>query len=482
MWDELLQRMSASGGSPAMLAEVLSRVALADGPVSRSVISKGGMLFHPAGLAVGTVKKAADGLVGENLLAEEGTAPGRQPGPPATALRLGDEWAIIGIHIDQQHEGRDALAGIICGLNRKPLTDLVLGEVPRKGDEHDLDRLAEEIHKLTRTLLRRLDGPRKFLGVGVEIGGHVWRGVVEDSVHAGWSQKVDLEKILMDVPELKGIPGVAENDTNALAIHGYYEHSFRQEPGKEPDIVLLAVLRQGVGGALILDDHTYRGVHGMAPEPGHLDVEYPEDNPAWTPPDTPSPAGPRTFGDECLCSTTDRKKYGHLDTLAVPARIEGQLAALKGAKVSLEKAAAEPRLLLSGNTYVASVEAVVLRRAGRALGRAIAHMINTLNPSQLVLRLPEALARPAAGSSGIDYLDAAESELNRAYSTGPADARGQHSLLTIQPYAEQQVALDGAVASATTVFNAFIEHAHGRDGCDTAGEGSQRPGPAGGRP
>jgi len=485
MWDELLERMSASGGSPGMLAEVFSRVALANGPVSRSVISKGGMLFRPAGLAVGTVKKAADGLVGENLLVEEGTAPERQPGPRAAALRLGDEWAIIGIHIDQQHEGPDALAGIICGLDRKPLTKLVLGEVPRKGDEHDLDRLGGEIRKLTRTLLQQLDGPRKFLGVGVEIGGHVWRGVVEDSVHAGWSKKVNLQRILadvfVDIPELKGVPGVAENDTNALAIHGYYEHSFRQERGKEPDIVLLAVLRQGVGGALILDDHTYRGVHGMAPEPGHLDVEYPEDNPAWTPPDTPSPAGPRAFGDECLCSATGRKKYGHLDTLAVPARIEGELAALKGMKVSLEKAAAEPRLLPSGDTYVASVEAVVLRRAGRALGRAIAHLINTLNPSQLVLRLPEALAKPAAGSSGIDYLDAAESELSRAYSSGLADVRGQHSLLTIQPYAERQIARDGAIASATTVFNAFIEHAHGRDGCDTPGEGGQRPGPAGGR-
>ena len=455
-----------------MLAEVLARVALADGPVPRSAISKGGMLFRPAALAVGTVKKAADGLVGEDLLVEEGTTAG-QPGPPATPLRLGDKWAIIGIHIDQQHDGPDALAGIICGLDRKPLTRLVPGEVPMKGGEHDLRDLAEGIRKLTETLLEELGEERKFLGVGVEIGGHVWRGVVEDSVHAGWSQKVDLQKILADVysniPELKRVPGVAENDVNALAIHGYYERTFREEPGKEPDIVLLAVLRQGIGGALILDDHTYRGVHGMAPEPGHLAVEYPEDIPMWDAPDTPRPGQARTFGHECLCSTRDRKKFGHLDTLAVPARIEGQLAALKGEKVSLEKAAAAPRLLPSGKTFVASDEAVVLRRAGRALGRAIAHTINTLNPSLLVLRLPEALARPAPGSSGNDYLDAAESEVDRAYSTGPDDARGEHFFLTIQPYAEQQVAHDGAVAAATTVFNAFIEHARGRDGCSTSG-------------
>ena len=44
LWDEQLKRMSQRGGSPGMLAEVLIRVALADGPVPRSAISKGGML------------------------------------------------------------------------------------------------------------------------------------------------------------------------------------------------------------------------------------------------------------------------------------------------------------------------------------------------------------------------------------------------------------------------------------------------------
>ena len=60
----------------------------------------------------------------------------------------------------------------------------------------------------------------------------------------------------------------------------------------------------------------------MAPEPGHLAVEYPE-QPPRTPAPTPGTTAGSTFGDECLCSTKDRKAYGHVDTLAVPARIEG---------------------------------------------------------------------------------------------------------------------------------------------------------------
>ena len=119
-----------------------------------------------------------------------------------------------------------------------------------KDHQHDLRELAEDICELTKTLLAPLDGSLKFLGVGVEIGGHVHRGVVRDSVHAGWSQPVPLQEMLTEllgrIPQLRGVPTVVENDVNALAMHGYYEGSF-----KELDVTLVTVFRQGVGGALI---------------------------------------------------------------------------------------------------------------------------------------------------------------------------------------------------------------------------------------
>ena len=229
---------------------MLTRAALAGKPVSRSAISKGSMLVRPSALASGTVGKAVEALIGEGLLAEEATKKSGQPGPPITPLRLGDTWAIIGFRVDQQHDGPDGLAGIICGLDRKPLTELLKGEVPTKGGRHDLRHLAGEVRKLTESLLAQLDGPRKFLGVGLEIGGHVHRGIVQDSVHAGWSQ-VDLQEILTGelggIAELRGVPAVVENDINALALHGSYEGSL-----DGLDVALVTVFRQGVGGALTL--------------------------------------------------------------------------------------------------------------------------------------------------------------------------------------------------------------------------------------
>ena len=464
-WEELLQTMSAGGGgSPAMLGKVLTRVALAGEPVPRSAISRGSMLSRPEPLASGTVGKAVDALAAKGILTEQDIRRSGQPGPPVVPLWLSDKWATIGIHIDQQHDGPDRLAGIICGLDRKPLTGLLNSEVPRKGDQHDRHGLAERIRTLTESLLAELNGPREFLGVGVEITGHVYHGIVQDSVHAGWSQMVDLEMMLAeqlgDIPALGGAPAVTENDANALAIHGYYDRGF-----DGLDVALVAVSRQGIGGALILDGRLYRGVHGMAPEPGHLAVEYPQDNPVWTPPPVPSTAEGRTFDDECLCSTRDRKAYGHVDTLAVPARIEGHLAALTGGKISLERAAAAPRAVPHENTFVLTDEAVVLRRAGRALGRAITYMINTFNPGQFVVRLPEALAEPGPQTAGTEYLAAVEHEVDGAYSTGPADARRQGGRLAVQRYAEEEAFHEGAMAAATAVLNAFIDHARGDDGC-----------------
>jgi predicted NBD/HSP70 family sugar kinase len=470
IWEDLLQSMSGGGSSPDMLRKVLTRIALASGPVSRSEIAKGSMRIRPAALASGTVSKAADALRAEEMLIEGAPVKG-QPGPPIKPLRLdSDTWAIVGIHIDQQRDGPDTLTGIICGLDRQPLIEPQEYPVPKEDGQHDLRDLAEHVCEFTKVLLDQLAGPRRFLGVGVALGGHVHRGKVLDSTHARWDEPVNLGKTLREelrsnIPELRDVPVVVENDVNTLAIHGYYERSF-----DGLHVALVAVFRQGVGGALTVDGRMYRGVRGMAPEPGHLAAEYPQDEPGWQPPPTPSSATGRTFADECLCSALERKAYGHVDTLASPARIEGELAARKaGEKVSLEKAAATPLAVPgAGDQLVFAEEAVVLRRAGRALGRGLADMINILNPEKLVLLLPEALARPIPQSSGGEYLDAVEREIDGAYSTGARDARGGHLRLTVESYADDQLARDGAVAAATTAFNAFIEHARGSDGCRRA--------------
>ena len=175
-------------------------------------------------------------------------------------------------------------------------------------------------------------------------------------------------------PQLTGVPVIVENDVNALAIHSYYERRL-----KGPSAALVVVFRKGVGGALILDGRPYRGSSGMAPEPGHLAVDYPKDPDGSRPPPGEASEG-RTFDDECMCSTKDHKMYGHVDTLATPSRIEGHLAALKPDErtITQEQAAAAPRALLMEDRFVLTEEAQVLRRAGRALGRDLRTLSTSL--------------------------------------------------------------------------------------------------------
>jgi len=467
--------VSGSGISHEMLGKVLYRVALAKEPVPRSEISKGSMVPYAPVLASGTVTKAADVLIRHGLLTELDTRRG-QVGPPTRPLALGGPaWALVGIHVDQQHDGPDTLTGVICGLDRKVLAGPELLEVPKDENKHDPRGLAQGIRELTEKLLARTAGlpgrsdRQRLLGVGVELGGHVFRGKVIDSTHAQWSQPVNLGEALTEElgksPDLEGVPVIVENDVNALAIHRYYQHSFDGN-----DVVLVAVFQQGVGGALIVDSRTYRGSNGMAPEPGHLAIDYPR---------IPEGAGKRplaldtgkrlAFDDECLCSSRDHRMFGHVDTVATPSRIEGQLAAVLGGEVRLAEAAKAPRAVPGAEPghLAVSEEAKIMHRAGRGLGRGLAHIINIINPGQIVLLLPEPLALPAPGSSGTEYVEAAEREMDNAYSTGPNDARGGegHLRLTVHSYVDDNVAHEGAVAAATAAFNAFTEHARGLDGC-----------------
>ena len=477
-WTALLLSMttgrgSGSGVSASMIGKVLERAALAPEPASRSEISKGTMLENPDDLAAGAVGKAVDALLEQGLLQEETRVGNGRPGPPRMPLRVGSpRWIMAGIHLDQQHEGPDRLTGILCGLDRQPIGSPMSLEILREDGKHSLRGLVQGGRVLIEELLERAaelaghDPKQELLGVGVELGGHLFRGQLIDSTHAQWSQSVDLSAALAEgfseAPDLVDVPIIVENDINALAIHGYYEGTLTGS-----NAVLIVVLRKGVGGALILDGRNYRGIHGMAPEPGHITVEYPTISDRDRPPMRAGADQGLAFDDECACSTKDHMTYGHVDTLATPSRIEGQLANLKPDKrsISLEQAAAMRRAVPVGDQLVICEEAKVLDRAGRALGRVLAHIVNIVNPGQLVLLLPEALATPAPQSSGSEYLEAAERELDGAYSTGPADARGGGIRLTVHGYAEDTLACDGAVAAATAAFNAFIEHARELDGC-----------------
>jgi predicted NBD/HSP70 family sugar kinase len=106
----------------------------------------------------------------------------------------------------------------------------------------------------------------------------------------------------------------------------------------------------------------------------------------------------------------------------------------------------------------------VFARSGAALGRALAHVSNTVNPSRIVTYMPSPLAQPKPGTAAAAYSSAVYQEVTSAFAAG-----NQDGYLTIRPLPAkpEELALRGARAAAVCVLESFIEHALRLDGCTT---------------
>jgi len=156
----------------------------------------------------------------------------------------------------------------------------------------------------------------------------------------------------------------------------------------------------------------------------------------------------------CSCG-----QFGHIDTLATPLRITDEFGG-----GSLEKIAEIDPL---DQDFGLAHE--VFRRGGAALGRALAHVSNTVDPSRIITYLPGPLAEPKPDTAAAAYLTAMREEATRAFA-----ASSQTDYLTIRPFPAkpEDAALLGARAAAVCVLESFIEHALRLDGCST---GLRRP-------
>jgi predicted NBD/HSP70 family sugar kinase len=465
MWTELLRR-GAAGSSPGVstsaLGRVFARVMLAGGlsgaGVPRVRIGKGEMLLRPTTLAPGTVSKASAALLDAKLLTELKQTPGERGGPTLPLALDGTNWAVIGVHVEDRSRQLQLLHGVLTRLNGEEIcqaTETLAAHDPRD----DEATLVDGVHALVETLLGEAGTIRQLLGIGIEVAGHVfYNGDIILETEGKNPDRLQIGKALADKLQL---PIVIENDINARAIQALYHNQF-----KNLNAALIEVLDEGVGAALLIDGHIYRGSSGMAMEIGHLTVDYPAAPSAVVlGADTRTRVGNpgeqlRRFVDPCLC---DSQAFGHVDTRATPSRIRGELGT-----ADIEAAADIPGLAPEPDkpdTFRLSKEGAVFRQAGTALGLGLAQIVNIVNPGQLLLRLPSTLANAVPLSSGAQYLAAVESAISQSYSTGAQDARGETHRLTVEAVDPPRVAHDGARAAATAVLHRFIEHAVERDGC-----------------
>jgi predicted NBD/HSP70 family sugar kinase len=458
-WLDVLVR--GSGVGQEVLGEVLARTSLrAPEETSRVEIALGNPVAHrPADEGVipqGSVSKAVKALLGVGLI-EEGERLLRNPdGRTLSPLRLGSGYAVAGVKVVLSREQPRRVTTALFGLDNSRVfatatdvagswdvvTDLIYLQVTSLKNECDRDRVGRGLR------------PLQLFGVGVGLGAPVRDGQVMPLSSNGNNTPIPLSARLHQLFEAdssfnRPVPVMVENDVDALAVL-----SIHQIHNADPDVVVVGVFDEQIGGGLIMDGRLRRGSNGRAMQIGHLAVDFPvgEEHERQIPGDGAAQfsAAEAGFNARCSCG-----RFGHVDTIATPQRILGEFGGGTLEQVS-EIDSHDPKFQRAS---------VVFTKSGAALGRAVAHVSSTVNPRKIIMYSPAALAEPKPDSAGAAYLTAVRAEAVRAFG---ASSQPDYLIIHSFPQDPEGIALLGAKAAAACVLESFVEHALRLDGCRPA--------------
>jgi predicted NBD/HSP70 family sugar kinase len=233
------------GRQPDDLAAALIGLIGTRGPLSRAEASRL-LKVSPA-----RITQATRPLVDAGVLAESGTIPSGG-GRPAILL-------------DITNGRRRALGGKVTP-NHLAFARVDLAGMAGEACSIDLDmRASGAIDRIVDTLATQVrDGDEELLGIGLALPGSPDRNGLVTSAILGWN-RIPLATMIMHAT---GLPVFVENDVNALAIAAQL-----YDDGPAADDRLLVTIGYGIGCALTLDGHVYRGAHGSAGELGHIVVQ-----------------------------------------------------------------------------------------------------------------------------------------------------------------------------------------------------------------
>jgi predicted NBD/HSP70 family sugar kinase len=433
---ELAGRIAGKGKlvGGATQAEVLWQIAQHAGVAARGDIATN------AALSTATVSKAVAILIREKLV-DDGVEQGqRKPGAP---LRWAERYAAAGVVITTRDGHPVEFLGTVTTLDGKPLPAFAGGakrepitSVAQKESDPQgvLDELGVFIKGLLQEAASRSPAAR-VLGCGVSVGGHVDGGIVRKSFNTGWKDDFDLKTALAEWLKREGLPldVVVENDVTSDAVL----MNLTSAPAKS--YVLVAMFRDGVGGAVVVKGRTWRGSHGLAGEIGHIYVGSRGGN------------GKSLLdrGEEprCRCG-----QVGCLEAFATPLAMFSRAHPERGDGLTCgEQAFKELFTKLASRPQTDTEVTDIFREGGTALARGLAAVILWLDPEMIFLYLPPALAEENPFlNAGKSYLDAVHAELSHIFSIGDTTP------LIIFPKTELQLEELGAEAAASTVLRQLL--------------------------
>ena len=319
----------------------------AERPVSRSEVAE------VLGVSRSKVSMEVGRLIELGLLVEDGLAES-DGGRRSSLLRIPRSAGLIAC-VDLGATSTDVavatLGGEILAHGGEP-SDI------KDGPRVVLDRAKELLAGL---LLDQGSEPRDVLAVGVGVPGPVEQasGLLKSPpIMPGW----DGFPIRSVFAEEYAAPVFVDNDVNVMALG---EH--RGGVGRGVDNVLFVKIGTGIGGAIIADGRLYRGTQGCAGDIGHICAD---------------PDGP-----VCLCGNR-----GCLEAMAGAPAIaaKAERCAKSGASAALRRTLEERGGLDARDVGAAAAlgdhhALDIIRESGRIVGRVLATLVSTLNPSLVIV-------------------------------------------------------------------------------------------------
>jgi glucokinase-like ROK family protein len=200
-------------------------------------------------------------------------------------------------------------------------------------------------------------------GIGVGVPGIVdpQSGRIGDEAH----HVADLhgQPLAAQLAERFGLPAFVDNDVNALVLA---ECAFGHGRGARSVVVLAA--GTGFGAGIVLDGHLVRGARGFGGEFGHTPVKF-DGRPCWC------------GGRGCLAAYASGRGIAEAARERLSGQADGELLRLAGADPTAITAPLVFQAAASGDRIAAGV----VDEACRALGAAIAVIVNGLNPEVVVI-------------------------------------------------------------------------------------------------
>ena len=300
-------------------------------------------LARTTGLSRATVSMLVEELEEANIVEEHDAGEDIRPrntGRPPIPLSLVPSAAFaVGLDVGRQH-----IRVAVCDLSGRPVLD--------EWSPAEVDHAPMESLDLAYDLVRSaLDAtgvePDRLLGVGMGLAAPINTVTGELEAYGilpGW----DGIRPAAEMEQRLGVSVQLDNDANLGALG---EKVFGVARGV--DDLIYVRLSAGVGAGLILNGRPYHGARGVAGEIGHVSV----------------------VDDGLICRCGNR---GCLETVASPVAVAALLGRSSGRHVSVAELLDLVRLGDRGAQRAVS-------DAGALVGRALAMLVNTLNPALIVV-------------------------------------------------------------------------------------------------